>query len=86
VQTRREQVRHFILENFLAGEDRNLKDEDSFLGLGIIDSTGVLELIAFVEQQFEVTIDDAEVIPENLDSIQNLAIFIERKKVQLPTE
>lgn len=56
-----------------------LSNDDSFLENGIIDSTGVLELVTFVEQEFPVTIDDDELIPDNLDSINNLVRFIETK-------
>lgn len=75
-----QKVRQFIQENFLFGQGgENLSNDDSFLENGIIDSTGVLELVTFVEQEFPVTIDDDELIPDNLDSINNLVRFIETK-------
>lgn len=74
----KEKIKNFIIENFLFGEDTDLKDDTSFLEEGIIDSTGVLELIEFLEEEFEITIDDEDMIPENLDSLNNLEVFINR--------
>ena len=60
------QIRGFIIENFLFGESENgLKDGDSLLEQGVIDSTGVLELVSFVEQTFDIKVEDEELIPEN---------------------
>jgi len=74
-----EEVRKFIFDNFLFGQDDQvLNNDDSLLDNGIIDSTGVLELIAFLEQQFQITVDDMELIPENLDSVSRLTGFIQR--------
>ncbi len=75
-----EQVRHFITENFLFGEEKKVADTDSFLENGIIDSTGVLEVVSFVEDTFNIKVKDEEMVPENLDSISNLANFIKRKQ------
>ena len=72
-------IRAFIIDNFLFGDDDGLQDETSFLEEGIIDSTGVLELVTFLEEEFEITIDDEELIPENLDSIDNVTGYLERK-------
>ncbi len=58
----------------------SLTDGDSLLDKGIVDSTGVLELIGFLEESFEIQIDDEELIPENLDSVVNLVDFVNRKK------
>ncbi len=76
-----EEVREFIYENFLFGQhDQVLNNDDSLLDNGIIDSTGVLELIAFLEQQFQITVEDMELVPENLDSVNRLTSFIQRKQ------
>ncbi len=75
----RSRVRDFVVENFLYGEDNGFKDRDSFRELGIIDSTGILELISFLEQTFNIAIEDAEVIPENLDCIDNIVDFLTSK-------
>lgn len=80
----REKVRNFIFENFLfGGTDAELKDDDSFLEQGIIDSTGMLELVAFIDENFGITVEDEELVPENLDSINVLVEFISRKKTLL---
>jgi len=69
-------LREFIKNNFLLGNDANLKDDDSFMGKGIVDSTGILEVVSFVEENFAIKIADEELLPENLDSIDNLVKFI----------
>lgn len=74
-------IRHYILGNLLFTEDESaLQDGDSFLDSGIIDSTGVLEIILFIEETFGVKVNDDEMIPANLDSVDNLAAFINRKQ------
>ena len=74
------ELRQFIVENFLFGkEDAPLANGDSLLELGIIDSTGVLELVSFLEQKYGFTIKDEELVPENLDSIDRLVQFVRRK-------
>ena len=75
----RTKIRAFIIENFLFGSDDGFKDDASFLEEGIIDSTGVLELVTFLEEEFSIVIDDEELIPENLDTIVNVDNFITRK-------
>jgi acyl carrier protein len=72
-------IKEFIIENFLFGNANGLKDDTSFLEEGIIDSTGVLELVTFLEESFEIQVDDEELIPENLDSINNVSAYLERK-------
>ena len=72
-------IRTFIIENFLFGNDDGLSDDSSFLEEGIIDSTGVLELVSFLEEEFGITVDDEDLIPENLDSINNVTAYLERK-------
>lgn len=73
-------MREFIVNNFQFGQDgAELTDDASLLEHGIIDSTGVLELVSFLEEAYRLKIDDEELIPENLDSIRNLAQFVLRK-------
>lgn len=72
-------IKTFIVENFLFGKDEGLEDETSFLDEGIIDSTGILELVSFMEEEFHVKVEDEELIPENLDSIKNVVAYLERK-------
>ncbi len=75
----RPEIRKFIIENFLYGQDDDFGDEVSFLEKGIIDSTGVLELVSFVEDKFSITVEDQELVPENFDSVSNLASYISKK-------
>ncbi|HPA16086.1 MAG TPA: acyl carrier protein [Desulfobacterales bacterium] len=72
-------VKEFIIENFLFGNANGLRDDTSFLEEGIIDSTGILELINFLEENFSITVKDEELIPENLDSINNVNAYLARK-------
>lgn len=72
-------IRHFILENFCFGQDPGLADDSSFLEMGIIDSTGVLELVTFLETEYSVAIKDEELVPDNLDSINNVVAYLQTK-------
>ena len=75
----REKIRDFVVENFLFGESNGLKDDSSFLDEGIIDSTGILELVSFLEEEFSIRIEDEELIPENLDSVNNVVAYLGKK-------
>jgi acyl carrier protein len=76
-----QQVREYILENLLFTSDNaTLANDDSFLEKGIIDSTGILELIFFLEQQFEIKVFDTELVPENLDSVNKIVTFVQKNK------
>jgi acyl carrier protein len=76
-------IRHYIMENLLFTEDESiLQDSSSFLDEGIIDSTGVMEIILFIEETFGIKVNDDEMLPANLDSVDNLAAFIQRKQAQ----
>ncbi|MDP1664619.1 MAG: acyl carrier protein [Methylobacter sp.] len=76
-------IRQYIMENLLFTEDESvLQDSDSFLDGGIIDSTGVMEIILFIEETFGIKINDSEMLPANLDSVDKLADFIQRKQAQ----
>ncbi len=72
-------IRAFVVENFLFGEDKDLKDETSFLDEGIIDSTGILELVSYLEEEFGITVEDEDLVPEKLDSIDNVVGYLQRK-------
>lgn len=75
------EIRNFIVENFLFGNrEKTPADDDSFLQKGLIDSTGILEVISFIEEKFGIGVEDDELVPENLDSIRCLADFIGRKR------
>lgn len=72
-------VREFVVENFLFGDGESLKPDTSFLEEGIIDSTGILELVMFLEETYGIKIEDDELVPENLDNLRNMGAFLERK-------
>lgn len=77
----RGEIADFIVSNFLFGDaGKRPADGDSLIDAGIVDSTGILELIEFAESKYGISIDERETIPENLGSIANLADFIGRKK------
>lgn len=74
------QVRNFITSSFLFGASADsLADDDSFLDKGIIDSTGILEVVAWLENTFGFKVADEELVPDNLDSVNHLSAFIARK-------
>ena len=76
----REVIREFIIENFLMGDDgSSLRDDDSFLETRVIDSTGVLELVQFLEERFGISIPDEEILPENLDSVERIDRYLRIK-------
>jgi acyl carrier protein len=76
----KEKIKSFIIETFLFdASDASLEDDVSLLDSGIIDSTGVLELVSFIEEEFGIEVKDEELVPDNLDSLANIAAFIERK-------
>ena len=76
----KDKLRLFILENFLFTDDQSkLNNEDSFMDQGIIDSTAVLELIFYLEEEFSIKVEVEEMVPDNLDSIDKVTRFIESK-------
>lgn len=74
-----DKVRAFIIDNFLFGDESGLEHDTSFLDSGIIDSTGILEVVSFLEDTFSFRVEDAELIPENFDSIDNITAFVSSK-------
>lgn len=73
-------IRTFVLDNFLFTNDESrLENDVSFLEEGIVDSTGVLELVMFVEEKFDVTVEDEDIVPENFDSVSQLTNYIRHK-------
>lgn len=75
-----QEIREFIVENFLFGEEAGLQEESSFLKEGIVDSTGIMQLVSFLQEQYGLVVEDEELIPENLDSIKRVAAFIRTKR------
>jgi len=80
----KEQLRAFVVKNFLFGDGSSLQDDTSFLNSGIVDSTGILELITFLEETFGLKIQPEEMTPENLDSIDRVAGFLAAKQGNAP--
>ena len=76
----RAQVKQFVVDNFLFGQGEGFRDDDSFLEKGVLDSTGVLELVAFLEQTYSIKVDGAEMLPDNLDSIDAICAFVQQKR------
>ncbi len=75
------EIRGFIIENFLFGDDsRPFGDNLSLIDNDMVDSTGILELVSFIEERYGVRVADADIVPANLDTIDNIAAFIARKQ------
>jgi acyl carrier protein len=77
-----DQVKAFIIENFLFGDPAGFSEDTSFLKTGLIDSLGIMELIAFLESTYRIHIDDHELVPDNLDSLNKIAVFLEKKSIR----
>ncbi|MEI8139861.1 MAG: acyl carrier protein [bacterium] len=75
------EIRKFVVQTFLFGEVDSLQDDTSFMGGGIIDSTGILELISFLEKTYNVKIQPEEMIPANFDSVNKVAGYLARKRL-----
>ncbi len=78
-----QELRTFIIDNFLFGDASGrfaFTDDDSFQQRGIVDSTGILELVCHLQERYGIDIDDAELVPDNLDSVTRVARFVERKQ------
>ena len=73
------EIRDFVITNFLFGKADGFSDDESLLENGVIDSTGVLELVSFLQERFDIRIEDDEIIPANLDSVDNLVHYVSRK-------
>lgn len=75
-----QRVRAFLVDTFLLGDDDGFATDVSLLDSGIVDSTGVMEVVAFLEESFGIVVDDDELIADNLDSVERLAAFVARKR------
>ena len=73
-------IRKFVVDNYLFGEEGKLGNEDSFIETGIIDSTGILELVRFLESTYGIKVADEDLTPDNLDSVNKVVSFIHAKK------
>ena len=77
----KDHIKQFIIQRYLAGKEREpLKSDDSFLEKGIVDSIGVIELIGFIQREYKIDIKVPEIVPENIDTLNNLEKFILKKK------
>jgi acyl carrier protein len=77
----RSEIRQFVLNDLLMGDTASMLDDgESFLETGTIDSSGVLEVVMFLEHNFQLKVQDRELVPENLDSVNRLVQFVMRKK------
>lgn len=80
-----DQLKSFVVMNFLFGDESRMPDHhDSLLESGLVDSTGVLEIVDFLETDMGVRVADDETVPANLDSIENLTQFVLRKRADVP--
>jgi acyl carrier protein len=77
-----QRVRAFLVDSFLLGDDDGFANDESLLDSGIVDSTGVMEVVSFLEETFGIAVDDDELVAENLDSVDRLAAFVQRKRAQ----
>lgn len=75
----RSKVRAYIIENFLLGSAEGFEDDTRLMENGILDSTAAMELVPFLEETFNIVVEDAEVVPENLNSVDNICRFVARK-------
>jgi len=82
--TIRQQLREFILGKFVFGQDYLLGDEDSLAQQGIVDSTGVLQIVSFLQEAYNITVEEEELTPENLDSINSIMAYLCRKRSAIP--
>ena len=74
-----ETIKAYIVENFLFGEDHRIAPDTEFLENGILDSTGVLELVGFLEEKFGIRVEDDEVVPDNMNSLEKITLYISKK-------
>jgi acyl carrier protein len=75
----KELVKNFIVENFLFGDEEKIKDDTDFFRSGIIDSTGIIELVGFIESSFPVKVEDEELVVNNFSSLNNVSAYLDRK-------
>ena len=77
-------IRNFITDNFLYGVDvTNLQNDTSLINAGLVDSAGIMEVVAYVEENFKIAVEDADLLPANFDSLNGIAKFINEKKMRL---
>jgi len=72
-------LRNFVVANYLLGRDTNFSNDTSFMDEGIVDSTGILELVSHLEQSYDIVIPEEELVPDNLDSVNRIAAYLAKK-------
>jgi acyl carrier protein len=72
-------IREFVVDSFLFGDDQGLTEKTSLFDSGIVDSTGILEMVAFVEERYAMTVGDDELIPENFETVAAIARYVDMK-------
>jgi len=77
--SRAAEIREFVINNFLFGEDTGFENTASFREAGILDSTGILELVGFLEETYDIHVEDEDLVPENLDSVARVVEFLDQK-------
>ena len=73
------EIYQFIVNNFMFGQADGLKYDESLLQRGVIDSTGVLELVSYLQDNFNITVEDSEIVPANLETVQGIVAYVEKK-------
>jgi acyl carrier protein len=76
------EIRDFVIANFLFGDGSALKDDASFIETGVIDSTGILELIMFIENTYSLKVQNEDMVPENFDSVNRIAAYVAKRQAQ----
>ncbi len=74
------EIYKFIVDNFMFGQAGGLGYEESLLQKGVIDSTGILELVTFLQDNFEITVEDDEIIPRNLETVKGIVAYVRTKR------
>lgn len=74
------EIRRYIIDTFLLGSDGGLTDSQSLMDTGVVDSTGMMAVVAFVEDHFGITVLDEEMVPDVFDTIERMAAYVERKR------
>jgi acyl carrier protein len=73
------EIYKFIVDNFMFGQADGLKSDESLLQKGVIDSTGVLELVSYLQDNFKITVEDDEIVPANLETVQGIVNYVGKK-------
>ena len=75
-----QRMKQFVVENFYVSDPSDIREDTSLISTGLVDSTGMLEVIAFLESEFGISVRDQEMSPENLETIGRIAAYVQRKR------